>query len=347
MEKRSERTVLSIDFRKLIVKKIIDLGGDTKLSYTPRGAYYNVSKQLGIDHTTVKNIWMRFCVTKSYNPAPHSGGRNGKLQQDHIRFIQYLVRETPSISHGEIKEKLSQFCNVDVSTQAISKVLKTKLCLSKKILVRPAAERFTDQNLRYTQAFVDTLNRLDVNKIKFFDESGFSYPDVCHPKYGHSMKGERAIEIHAYAKRPNVTLNLLISVNGVSYANVLQGASNTDIYVQFVNEAINATTNTGEYSLKPGDYLVVDNCPIHHNRAEQILAPFLDRLGVEYIFTPTYSPNLNPAEMCFQHIKTLFKTRDFAHMARNNLDYTIMRCVNAITPMDCKGYYKHVGYLQV
>ena len=347
MDKRTESTVLGADFRKLIVRKLISLGGDVDNYTTPRGAYLTVSKELGIHHSTIKNVWKRYCFTKSFQPAPHSGGKNIKLQPNDIRFIQFLIRETPSISRCEIKEKLLQFCNVDVSTQAISYVLKTKLGLSRKILIRPAAERFTDQNLRYTQAFIDTLYRLDVNKIKFFDESGFSVPDVYNPKYGHSQVGERAIEVHPYAKRPNVTLNLLISVNGISYASILQGASDTDSYMQFVVDAVNSTWNTGELALKPGDYLVIDNCPIHHNRAERVLVPFLDRLGIEYIFTPTYSPNLNPAELCFQHIKTLFKTRHISRMARNNLEYTIMHCLNSVTSMDCKGYYKHVGFMQV
>ena len=170
---------------------------------------------------------------------------------------------------------------------------------------------------------------------------------MYNPKYGRSQIGERAIEILPYAKRPNVTLNLLLGLNGVSYANILQGASDTDTYIQFVWEAVNATTNNGDFALKPGDYLVVDNCPIHHNRAQRVLTLFLDRLGIEYIFTPTYSPNLNPVEHCFQHIKTLFKTRHIARMACNNLEYTIKHCLNSVTPSDCKGYYNHVGFMQV
>ncbi|MEW8546203.1 MAG: IS630 family transposase [Candidatus Thiodiazotropha sp.] len=304
MDKRTENSILSVDFRKLLVRKIINLGGNVDTCVSPRGAYLSVSKELGIHHSTVKNIWMRFCVTKSYHPAPHSGGRKVKLLPADIRYIQYLVRETPSISRGEIKEKLLQFCNVDVSPQAISNVLK-KLNMTRKIMVRPAKERFTDNNLRYMQAFIDTLNRLDASKIKFFDESGFSVPDVFNPRYGRSQAGERAIEIRPYAKRPNVTLNLLISLNGVAYATVHQGASDTDTFIQFVLDAVNATTNNGDFALKPGDYLVLDNCPVHHNRAQQVLAPFLDRLGIEYIFTPTYSPDLNPVEICFQHIKNI------------------------------------------
>ena len=36
------------------------------------------------------------------------------------------------------------------------------------------------------------------------------------------------------------------------------------------------------------EFIVNDNCPIDHRRAEQ-LSLFLDRLGIEYIFTPVYA----------------------------------------------------------
>ena len=98
MDKRTENSILSVDFRKLIVRKIINLGGNAETSFSPRGAYYSVSKEIGVHHSTVKNIWM----TKSYDPAPHSGGKKVKLLPADIRFIQYLVRESPSISRGEI-----------------------------------------------------------------------------------------------------------------------------------------------------------------------------------------------------------------------------------------------------
>ncbi|MEW8339771.1 MAG: transposase, partial [Candidatus Thiodiazotropha taylori] len=256
----------------------------------------------------------------------------------------FLVREKPSISLGELKEKLHQNCNIRVTKQTISYFLKKTH--TRKVLVRPAAERFTDRNLIYTQVFIDVLHRADANRIKFFDESGFKLPGICNPKYGHSLKGERAIEVHRYAQTPNVTLNLLISSQGVSYANVVQGPSNTDTYTQFFFDALNSTTNQGDLSLKPGDLVIIDNCPIHRHRAQNILGPYLDRFGIEYIFTPTYSPNLNAAELCFQHIKTLFKRQDIRDMALDNLEYAVMFCVNSISSQDCKGYYQHIGYLR-
>lgn len=95
-------------------------------------------------------IWKRFCITKSARAAPHSGGKKYVvLKPEHRQYILYLVSEKPSISLGDIREKLEQTCNIQVTKQTISRFLKKK-SHSRKILVRPAAECFTGRNLAYT-----------------------------------------------------------------------------------------------------------------------------------------------------------------------------------------------------
>ena len=342
--KRNSRAVLSIDFRELIVRKIIHLGGNIDLKTVPRGVFAALSLEMGVRNVTVKRIWNDYCTNKGFVEVCRNAGRKPKLEPDIANYVDFLIKEKPSMSLGDIREKLDQVCGLKISKQTICRYLKKTV--TRKILVRPAADRFTPHNLQYMQAFLDVLHAKDVTKIKFFDESGFALPDVSNPKYGRARKGERAIEVMDNKRTPNKTLNLLIGFHGVCYANVLPGPSDTDSYVQFFIDAVNATTNTGDFALKPGDFVVVDNCPIHHNRAENLLTHMLDRIGIEYIFTPTYSPNLNPVELCFNHIKTMFKREQIRHAARDNLDYAIMHCVNVITPSDCAGYFREVGYLQ-
>ena len=198
----------------------------------------------------------------------------------------------------------------------------------------------------YTRAFVQVLSNLDFRCIKFFDESGFSLPDVCNPRYGRAPKGERAVEVGKKTKTANITLNLMIGSSGVAYANIIDGPSNMDCFIDFFFQAINATTNTGEFALKPGDFVVLDNCALHHNHAEHIIGNLLAQHGIEYIFLPTYSPHLNPVELCFQYIKSVFKSdQRLRNVAKDNLHYAIMNTVNSITAAHCYGYYTHVQYL--
>ena len=110
------------------------------------------------------------------------------------------------------------------------------------------------------------INNVNLGRLKFFDESGFQLPGCCKPVYGHPRKGEIAVEVHRGQKTPNLTLNLLIGVSGVSYANILDGASNTDTFLIFFHEALHSTDNYGNPCLNPGDIVVEDKCAIHRFR---------------------------------------------------------------------------------
>ena len=55
----------------------------------------------------------------------------------------------------------------------------------------------------------------------------------------------------------------------------------------------------------PGDTVVVDNAPIHRNEGQRLLTNWLQDLGIELVFLPTYSPELNPTEQCFNKMIAL------------------------------------------
>ena len=43
----------------------------------------------------------------------------------------------------------------------------------------------------------------------------------------------------------------------------------------------------------------------------------------------------------------LFKMEHMWRLAKDNLEYAIMQCVNTVSPTDCWCYFKHVGYLSI
>ena len=54
--------------------------------------------------------------------------------------------------------------------------------------------------------------------------------------------------------------------------------------------------------------LVMDNLRVHHSNA---VKDRMDELGFEYIFTPAYSPDLNPIESVFSQFKNQLKRERF------------------------------------
>ena len=163
----------------------------------------------------------------------------------------------------------------------------------------------------------------------------FNIPDTIRRKYIHAPLGEPAVEVTSKRRSPHFTLNLMIGLYGIAYANVAEGATDTARYLNFFHQASNSVDDNGNPALVAGDIVIVDNCATHRNRGQHILGQFLQNKGITYTFTPTYSPDLNPVEHCFRHIKILMKSDHFRSLARGvNLEYAILSAVMQITAGD-------------
>ena len=141
------------------------------------------------------------------------------------------MTEQGSTSLREIQKELIQHGDCEnISTSTISRQVRknavTRQNYSRKHLGKCASERFTHEDMVYTQIYLDYLADKDPAAVKFFDESGFQLPDSGHRNYGYSPVGEQCVDVRRYLSTSNHTLNFLAGIDGVKYANVIQGACN-------------------------------------------------------------------------------------------------------------------------
>ena len=121
------------------------------------------------------------------------------------------------------------------------------------------------ENLVYTQLFLDYFSDKDPSSVKFLDQTGFQPLDSGHRVYGYSPVGEQCFDARRYLSTANITLNFVAGVDGLKYANIVQGASNSIEILRFFSEAPQTVDpNTLRPVLEVGDILVVDNCTAHH-----------------------------------------------------------------------------------
>ena len=140
---------------------------------------------------------------------------------------------------------------------------------------------------------------------------------------------------------PNHTVNLLIGLDGTKFSTVLTGPSDTFSYINFWHEAMNAYSDNGQPVLKPGDIIVVDNCPFHHSQAKQILINYFEDFNITYMFLPRYSPDMNPVESCFMKMKILLKQTYYQNLLANNfVSLAIHDTISEISLGDIRGFYK-------
>ena len=103
---------------------------------------------------------------------------------------------------------------------------------------------------------------------------------------------------------------------------------------------------TGRPCLRVGDIIVMDNLSAHHYEGGEILEVWLEEMGIELIHLPTYSPDLNPIEFCFNKLKTLLNG-EFQELAHTNTKLAVMEAVERITTEDMAGFYEGTSYLFV
>ena len=346
---------LSNDFRMHVIENILAEGGD-RLSGYIHLTYAELSRKFRLSPNTVKSIWRQYCQEYHGNPKPTGGFRWRKLDQDDLQLIEILKIEKPSISYAEIIRTVEEHGGIngeEISIASISRAIKSGrlpsgLRYSRKKLTKLAYERFTPENIVYTQLFIDYLSSKDPRKLKFFDEAGVKLPDVGTRSYGHSPIGTRCVEVVRKCEFPNTTLNLLVSLsNRPEYYNLIRGATNTVRFLEFFEEASNAANVvTGRPCLEVGDIVMMDNLSSHHYEGGEILEEWLYEMGIELIYTPSYSPDLNPVEFCFSKVKGNLNgyLRD---LVNRNINLAVMEAVENITALDMKGFYEATSYLFV
>ena len=215
---------------------------------------------------------------------------------------------------------------------------------TRKKITHVASQRFGYGNLLYTQIFMDYLCSKNPKCLKFFDEAGVKYPNVGMRLYGHAPKGERCVEVVKKCESPNATINLIVSLNGPEYYDVIDGATNTCEFLNFFEKASNAVNlETMRPALEIGDILVMDNLSVHHYEGGEVLEEYLQEMGIELLYTPVFSPDLNPVEHCFNKIKTVMNY-GLKDITCANTKLSAMLAIEEITHEDMTNFFKNTSY---
>lgn len=337
---------LGDDLRGLIVHELKESGVHVGNSI-PKGIAPKVAEKYKITKQTVHNIWKKYNEDLSVSRRPCAGGRPRKYGIDEIEFVNVLKTERPSVEQNTLRDQLLQYSAISsISTSTVSRIITNDLKMTYKRITHYKKNRFTVRNLQYTQQFLNYVSNKDPFTLKFMDEMGVKLVDG-QPVYGHSRKGTPCVEITRYDPHANFTASLIIGITGVKYVKIIEGASDSGEYLQFIGEASQSYTNDGESVFQPGECLVVDNAPTHHNMSERVLRNWLPTVGMEYLFLPAYSPDLNPAEQCFRKVKKLLKSDRFGPVLRQDLKVAVYKAFNEITLMDTRSFFKATEYMNI
>jgi transposase len=197
-------------------------------------------------------------------------------------------------------------------------------CRGKKSLL--ASER--DEKAR--KKFRTLTKSLAREAFVFVDELG---SNLGLPRlYGRAAPGQRVRDQVPGDHGGTVSTIGARSRDGMRPGLSVPGAIDGDTRVVFVAELLVPT-------LKRGDSVVRDTNPIH--KLDEI-EDAIEAAGAWVLFLPTYSPDLNPVELCWSKVKS--RLRALKPRTVDDLLAALTDAFASITPHDILGWFRHCGY---
>jgi hypothetical protein len=122
----------------------------------PRGLYSTLGRSHRVSRTTVRSVWLNYCEDGRYETRPKKGvgaGRQRKLNDGDLVFVQSILKEKPSTSYSEIAEKPEQYSATGrVSKQCLSHYVRNYLPSGKfsfKRITREMGDKYNQNNMNY------------------------------------------------------------------------------------------------------------------------------------------------------------------------------------------------------
>jgi len=196
----------------------------------------------------------------------------------------------------DVTKHLSEMFDRIVQPWTASHVLQT-FGWSWKIPVRFQLQKYTPHNLHRYLDYVTALQTIDITKLRFLDEAHFVSKQLTTGKVL-GLVNHRVWMKQNTLHEKNGTLTILTSLTQQPVVCTYTTANNTQFsFLDFVVQCC------VDGDLNDGDFLVMDNAPVHSSVLLEVLEVVLEVFGVTLVFLPAYSPELNPCELVFNLIK--------------------------------------------
>lgn len=171
---------------------------------------------------------------------------------------------------------------------------------------------------------------MKLDRFVFIDEFGAA-TNMTRTR-ARAPRGERAVCKTPHGHWKVISTIAAMTVRGIVCSASFDGATDAELFVTFVREALVPT-------LVPGQVVVLDNLPAHKSpQAERLI----EAAGCRLLRLPPYSPDLNPIEMAISKVKTFL--RSLGRRTVDGLFDGIAQALASVTATDAWHYIRHCGY---
>ena len=183
---------------------------------------------------------------------------------------------------------------------------------------------------RFRERWKARQHRISADRLVFLDETWIK-TDMTRLR-GWFLRGSALVAKVPQGHWKTLTFIGALRQDEIVAPCVFDGPINAAAFTAWVEQSLVPT-------LKPGDVVVLDNLSSHKDpRARRAIRA----VGAHLLFLPPYSPDLNPIEMVFAKLKTLFRKADARTIEQ--AWQKLGDLLDLFTPNECAAYLRHAGY---
>jgi len=253
-----------------------------------------------------------------------------------FKEVYYFLKEKPTARLDDIAKHLTDMFGRKCSRHVASKVLR-KMGWSWKVPAVFQLLKYTFKNLLKYAHYITEITKIPWEKLKFADEAHFVYKDLTTRGKVLSLQGERVWLKRKTKFDMRATLTILTSF-GSNCPIVFDVSEDTNNQWSFTDFILDCCLNN---ELIAGDYLLVDNAPVHTGSdTAWLISEILDYFGVTLVYLPAYSPELNPCELVFSLVKSFIRN----HHDDSTLVVEVLKALATVNAHHMAKFYRHCIY---
>jgi transposase len=279
-----------------------------------------------VSPTTVHRLQKLFYETGQLSPKPSHAGRPRVVSEEGELFLQAVLVEEADLTLNELRDRYATAYGVHVSLGAMHDTLQ-RLGLSRKKKTTYDPLKDSEAHQADTQRYHQQVDPIPLDERLYLDETGARLNLTL--AYGRARRGQRVVAPKPVTPGDPLNTVAVLTEQGLAAPWFFKGTLTARRFVTYLRVFLRPL-------LRGGKTLILDKHPVH--RARRVQA-FLKRHHVQYVFLPTYSPELNPIEEAWSKFK--YVLRRAQARTQETLLEAMKQASKAITPEDAQGYFQH------
>jgi transposase len=320
-----QRSYVRVDQPEIDMTYAMEFRVAVAKAYDESGSSLEVAQAFGCSASWVRRLIQRRRASGSLAPRVARRGDTAKLDGSDLEKLHQMIKDQPDLTLGELAAALGYKASVPTIWRATQKL---GLVYKKKTL--HASEQDRPDVKRQREEWFEKFAGIKVKQLVFIDE--FGAVSNMTRTHGRGPRGQRVVCKTPHGHRVTLSTIAAMTVQGMVTGLTFSGATNTEIFEQFVEQCLVA-------KLERGQIVIMDNLTAHKSPR---IVDLIESAGAKVLSLPPYSPDYNPIEMAISKVKALL--RKLGARTVDALFDAISQAMLSVTPEDAINYIHQSGY---